>query len=245
MILKFWLSFFLLILWVNLNSQASPLTFRSLPTAERIVCLTFDDGPNPGITEKILDILETYQVKASFFIVGKEAEKYPDLIFRIHQQGHDIENHSFSHPNLTLIPSENLTRELDRTNDVIEGISGVTPRFFRPPGGQYNTAVLSEADKHNLIMILWSVNAQDYIPGSPMHKLASVPAYKKQSATLHDLVLHSVKAGSVILMHNGIMDTVNSLPIIIRSLQEQGYKIRSLSEFFSEYFLSNKVQDKP
>ena len=114
---------------------------RKLLIGNKSVVLTFDDGPHPSTTPHILDILKKRHLRAAFFVLGLQANKYPDIIKRMHDEGHIIGNHTYGHKNLTQLKPAQIKKEIESTNDLIEKITGERPKFMRPPYGAVNKAV--------------------------------------------------------------------------------------------------------
>lgn len=185
------------------------------------VALTFDDGPKQGESNQILNILDQYGVRATFFVIGSKSLENPDLIYRIHSSGHDLANHSYSHTNLTTLTYEGIMKELSETNSILESTSASPIRYFRPPGGKYNKDVLKAVEELNLKMIMWDVNSGDY-----------ASRLSKEHDPIDKSVLESTSGGSIILLHNGGEKTIEALPRIIIGLEKQGYQLVPLSEMF-------------
>ena len=114
------------------------------PEAMNYIALTFDDGPKPEFSEKLLGVLSKYGVHATFFVIGSQAEQWPDILKRMADEGHEIGNHTYSHVNIGNSSAAVIRRELVRTNKVITMVTGERPKLFRPPGGEYNSAARSE-----------------------------------------------------------------------------------------------------
>ncbi len=153
------------------------------------IWLTFDDGPSQELTVPILEILARHQVTATFFVLGQRAIRRPDLVRRVFDEGHIIANHSMNHLDLARLSRADIGNELNQANDVIRSITGVKPRYFRPPFGRYNRKVLAEAKHQGLETVLWSVDPCDW---------ASPGADKLLRATLDQ-----TRPGSIILLHDG------------------------------------------
>ena len=132
------------------------------PPRPNEIALTFDDGPNPECTPRLLDILSGYQIKAAFFLVGKFAEAHPALVRRMMTEGHAIGNHSWSHPNLTRIPPAEVRRELLATSQLLEQITGAAVPIFRPPYGACNAKVFIQARSLGMIPIFWNAMTADW-----------------------------------------------------------------------------------
>ena len=187
------------------------------------IALTFDDGPHPVYTEKILEILEKYNVKATFFIIGQNAGYYKNTLKKISQKGHELGNHTFSH---TVIKDKNaldIIAEVEGCRNAIYEICGVNTVLFRPPGGIM--ADINSADAElfeNYDIIMWSIDTMDWAH----HSVEQIANY----------VINSTKAGDIILMHDYIgkdSPTPRALEIIIPELMKKGYEFVTVSELIS------------
>lgn len=199
------------------------------------IALTFDDGPKPEHSPKILDILDTYGIKASFFVVGKEAKTYPDIILRMDQAGHEICNHTYSHERLDTLTDQQLELEFSSTNQIIKQITGKETRYFRPPGGRFNRIILEKLTKYHLQPIMWNVNGGDFVPSMTTDSDGSLqkdPEFYeiKESQPIYEEILRSVKGGSIILLHNGSSQTIEILPKLITELRQRGYTFVTISQ---------------
>jgi len=192
---------------------------RRVARSDKVAALTFDDGPNAS-TPKLLDILESKNVKATFFVVGSMAEANPELLRKIAAAGHEIENHTYSHRNLRYLPEIEIERELVRTASVIRSITGMTSRFFRPPGGHQNGNLASAAGKYGFSSVLWTVNCS------------------KNEGTKADNIVRQVVSetspGSIVLMHNVEDVTLQALPKVIDTLRANGYELVTLAAMVNE-----------
>jgi peptidoglycan-N-acetylglucosamine deacetylase len=184
------------------------------------VALTFDDGPWPVHTERILAILHRLRVQATFFMVGLQVERYPDLVRRVEAAGNLIGNHSFDHPinpSFADLTEHHITAELADTNDALS-TDGVVASLFRPPGGSYDEYVVDESRRQGMRVVLWSVDPQDW----------------RQSRTAKDItkkVLKNVRPGSIILLHDGGGDaehTIRALPDIIKGIRKKGLRFTTV-----------------
>ncbi len=173
------------------------------------VSLTFDDGPNPKTTEKILAILDKYKISATFFCVGGKVEQHPKLAKLIHEKGHRILSHSFSHKDLTTLDSLDLINEIQQTNQEICKITQYPPRWIRPPYGKIDERTLQVLRQQNMGVIYWSLDVFDWLE-TPKFILNSI-----QNLTRND---------EIILLHEK-KQTLKILPQIIKKLQEKNYKI--------------------
>lgn len=189
-------------------------------TTERIVALTFDDGPNPlpTRTPALLDALKKEGATGTFFVVGSMVEKSPNLVTRMFHEGHEIANHSFSHPNLTYLTASAVEKELCRTSVAVRDLTGVRPRFYRPPGGNFNTQTVEAARALGLAGAYWTLDAI---------RLETAPLPPRE---LTKYILQNVRPGSIVLMHNAPDNTVAAIPDIVRGLRERGYKIVTMTE---------------
>ncbi|WP_075619160.1 polysaccharide deacetylase family protein [Paenisporosarcina indica] len=190
-----------------------------IKTEEKIIAITFDDGPHRKYTAEVLDLLAKYDAKATFFIIGENAEKYPELVLRAHEEGHELANHTYTHPVKTTIA--HLEDELKQTNETIYGITGFYPKLFRPVGGQYTDDMIKAAvDKgYKVVMWSWHQDTEDW-------KNPGVKNIVKK-------VVNVTKPGDVILFHDGggnRKQTVKALEEILPELQKQGYKFVTISE---------------
>ena len=182
------------------------------PAPTKYVLLTFDDGPDPKYTPQILAILKQYGAEATFFEVGQNVGKHPDLTRKVHEEGHSVQNHTWSHPDLRKLSSANLTSQVEKTDRAIRAQTGYTPRCLRPPYGGVNTAVAKRLDSLDKVIRLWTVDSHDWErPGT---------------SVIVKRVLTGVKDGSVVLMHDGggnRSQTLDALPTILKTLQSEGY----------------------
>jgi len=185
------------------------------------VALTFDDGPDPEFTPRILDILREKNVKATFFVIGKKAEKHPDLIRRIDEEGHTIANHSYSHHYLiALFSTSGLTRDLQKCNEIITGILGKTPAYFRPPFGVTNPFYGTAIKQNGLNSIGWSLRSMD--------------TTAKSKYALIDAVISKLKKGDIVLLHDRLAVTTEALPDIIEHINTKKLAIEPLSEVINK-----------
>jgi peptidoglycan/xylan/chitin deacetylase (PgdA/CDA1 family) len=182
--------------------------------APRAVALTFDDGPWPEHTQRVLAVLKRFHVRATFFMVGLQVERYPDLVRDVELAGHEIGNHSYDHPvdpPLADLTEHRITAEMTDTNEILAR-DGSRPTLFRPPGGSYDDFVVQEARLQGMRVVLWSVDPKDWRAG-------------RTSKEIVKKVLNSVEAGSVVLLHDGGGDaehTIRALPKLIKGIRKKG-----------------------
>lgn len=182
------------------------------PSGSLLVALTFDDGPWPGQTAAILDILKANGVKATFFMLSAAANHHPDLARRVLAEGHEIGNHTVNHKNLAKSPPDVVRFEIVSGEDTIQNITGYRPIWFRPPGGNYNATVLQIMNESGVKLAMWSVDTLDWKKPAPQEIVGRALAGQQQ-----------VK---VVLMHDGGGDrsrTIEALPQIIAEYKARGY----------------------
>jgi len=217
------MAFLLLVGVVAIISRKSEMELRSLPFSPgefKEIALTFDDGPDPKATPKILDMLNKEGIKATFFVVGKMVEKYPGLLRQVWKEGHDVGNHTYSHPDLTKLSKEDILEELDKTRLLVKKITGKETYLFRPPGGRYDNKVIVTTTLSGYKMILWTDYPGDY--GCPSSKL------------IYQRTVSGAEDEGIILLHNGLDTTLNALPEIISELKKGKYRFVTISELMEE-----------
>ncbi|KMY46041.1 hypothetical protein AC622_19125 [Bacillus sp. FJAT-27916] len=187
---------------------------NTLSIDEKVIALTFDDGPRAGVTNVILDALKKYDAKATFFVLGSRCEAGADLLKRMADEGHEIGNHTWDHPKMTSEGASGIVKQIDRTNEIVKQITGTAPTLFRPPYGLYDERVSSYVGKENLV--LWDVDTLDW-------KLRNADLVVPNA-------LSTVKEGNIILMHDIYSSTAEAAVAIIRELSRQGYEFVTVSE---------------
>lgn len=195
--------------------EAKPAVFGGLPS-EKVIALTFDDGPKPGLTEPLLEMLVNARVPATFFVIGRHVMEYPELTRRIVDAGMELANHSYNHRNLTTLSGEQVAQEMLQTQAAIMTVTGKMPRFMRPPGGNWNNSVAQVVKEWGLTPCMWTVD----VYGSEVLGAQQVA----------NAVLKEVRPGSIILMHNGKVSTLQALPTILRELKARGYSFTTVEE---------------
>ncbi len=200
------------------------LILRQAKSPQKMVALTFDDGPDRVYTPAILDILRDRGVKASFFLIGNRVDEYPDVAKRIVDEGHIVGNHTYTHPELSKASGDVLRQELSLTEKALSrlGVSGTA--FFRPPYGAISPSLVEEAGSLGYRVALWSIDSLDW-RGLPKDRVVSN-------------ILPLVVPGSVVLQHSAggpgedLSGTVEALPEIIDFLTSSGYRFVTLTEMF-------------
>jgi peptidoglycan/xylan/chitin deacetylase (PgdA/CDA1 family) len=197
-----------------------------------VIALTFDDGPKPEYVQPILDMLAKNGAKATFFVVGEEAEKNPDLIMRMDDEGHGIGNHTYSHIPAKEQTVKEVNADIRRCSEIIFDITGKAPKYFRPPGGGMNKGVSDGIKKMGMKTVFWSMNAIDYTDVSPGFEVPD--DYQLLANDLAKKVLAGAKPGTIILMHSSSEQTVRALPVILAGLKAKGYGIVTVDELLKE-----------
>ncbi|MED4266436.1 polysaccharide deacetylase family protein [Priestia megaterium] len=189
----------------------------------KYVALTFDDGPS-AYTAAILKILKRYNVRATFFVAGAEAEKFPKLIRRIHRAKHVIGNHTWSHPDITTLSKRELWKEINSTNAQIEKIIGYSPKLFRPPYSSINDPALTAIKELGMTSVLWNVDSQDWREEDPL--------------AIYKHTIKNLQEKNLIVMHDGDRygsgardQIVTSLPKLIKYLIKNDYQFVTVPEF--------------
>lgn len=193
---------------------------------DKLVALTFDAAWGGDKTEQILELLNKYGVKATFFLVGFWIDKYPDLVKKIDEAGMEIGNHSKNHYNMSKLDDQTKSQEIDYVNTKIMELTGKTPKFFRAPFGDYNNALMGVLEQKSMIGIQWDVDSLDW-------KGLSGQEIAKRVA--------KAKSGSIILCHNNSDNILDAIPLVISNLQNQGYKLVAMSElvYQQNYYVDN------
>lgn len=191
-------------------------------TKQKLIALTFDDGPDPKQTTDILNLLQQYGARSTFFVIGKRVTRYPDLVRRMVASGHEVANHTYNHVYFDRKTSEQkIVEELASTQEAIQKAAGYQASLFRPPGGKYNELIVNTAKRMHLKSIMWSWH-QDT-------KDWSMPGVRK----ITDKVLQNARNGDIVLFHDfvsGSTQTKEALEIILPELQKQGYQFVTVSE---------------
>jgi len=214
-------------------TTASPATPAPSPAGDGVDCgrlkcvaLTFDDGPM-GSTPRLLDILAARHVRATFFLVGRNAAEHPELVRRERDAGHEIANHSYTHADLGRASDAKIMSELTRTQEAVRRATGVAPVLLRPPYGSTGKRLASIARRMNLAQILWTVDPLDW--------------ENRDSGAVERRVMKSVEPGNVVLLHDIHPTTVAAVPRILDRLKAQGFVFVTVSELFRGRLTAGKT----
>ena len=210
---------FILLFPVNVSAEDVIYSWKS---NYKKIALTFDDGPHPTRTKEILDILDEYGIKATFFVVGQNAEWYSDVLKEEYLRGHEIGNHSFDHTDMKLLGYNDICTQIEATEKTVYENTEYRTKVMRPPGGLISETVLKAAEQEDYKVICWSVDTRDWAH-TPVNDIVKN-------------VFSSVDDGDIILFHDyisGYSPTADALRIIIPKLIEEGYAFVTVSELIN------------
>lgn len=202
------------------------LPIYSVERDDKKIAISFDAAYGDEFTLDILDTLDKYNVKSTFFLVGFWVDKFPNQVEEIYKRGHEIGNHSSTHPNMSTLTKEQMIKELMDTDKKIKDITGIKPTLFRPPFGDYNDLLIQTARELNYNTIQWDIDSLDW------KELGVEPVI--------DIVVKNTKSGSIVLFHNNAKYIKEYLPRVIQRLQEKGFEIVPVSELI---FMDNFRMD--
>ena len=223
LIVFFILSVLLFFTWRFSRSRkiqfAGGLIYR-IKTKEKVVALTFDDGPMPFFTEKVLEKLNTFGVKATFFLNGNAIEENIGLAKKIVNQGHQIGNHTYSHKKMIFVSNEFVKDEIEKTNQLILKSGYKGEAIFRPPYGKKLFALPMYLKKHSIPTIMWDIEPEKYVDTTNPDNIVKY-------------AVENTRPGSIILLHpmfESRINTIESIPLIVEKLLEEGYRFVTVSE---------------
>jgi peptidoglycan/xylan/chitin deacetylase (PgdA/CDA1 family) len=195
-------------------------TYNSCNVEGMFIAITFDDGPNPELTPRLLDMLKERGLKATFFVVGKNVEEYPGIVTRMASEGHEVANHSWSHPALTKLGIESFRKQIENTNQAIANATGKRPVLMRPPYGATSVSLNKRLNEQfGLKVILWSVDPLDW--------------KYRNSNRVYSSIVQNTRPGSIILAHDIHATTVAAMPATLDALLAKGYKFVTVSELIA------------
>jgi glycosyltransferase involved in cell wall biosynthesis/peptidoglycan/xylan/chitin deacetylase (PgdA/CDA1 family) len=189
------------------------------PAASNSVYLTFDDGPHPKHTSELLDVLQAYGIKATFFVIGRLVERYPQLVYRIQEEGHLVANHSFYHPNPKSVPASFLLNGIERTDKALTEMLGTKDSFYRPPHGKLTTWKLLRLWMAKRKIVLWNVDPKDY-------------ACRSSEELLAWFQQHPLSGGDVILLHDRLPHASAVIPHLAAAAKERGLSFVTIDHYF-------------
>ena len=191
---------------------------------EKVCSISFDAAWGNEQTDDLLRILDEKGVRSTFFLVGDWVRKYPESVKKIAAKGHDVGNHSSTHPHMTQLSAENMRTELEDCNSEIEQLIKKRPTLFRPPYGDYNNDVVNTVKNLGMYCVQWNIDSLDWKDPSP--------------AQIVENCTRKLCPGSIILLHNGAKNTPEALPQVIDAIKAEGYKIVPISKLLpkGEYY---------
>ena len=204
------------------------LPVYSVETDEKVLSVTFDCAWTAEDIPIILSTLKNYNCRATFFVVGSWAEKYPECVKLIHDAGHEVAGHSYNHAHYNSMSEEELIQDMNKCDAVIKAIAGENLPIFRTPYGEYNNTVVKAANDSGRTLIQWDVDSLDW-------KDLTAQQMEKR-------ILPKVKNGSVILFHNGTKHTASALPTLLEKLTSEGYSFKSVGEmiYYDNYEINHE-----
>ena len=200
-------------------------------TSKKEIYLTFDNGYENGYTEQILDVLKKHQVPATFFVTGHYLKTAPDLVKRMVKEGHIVGNHSWTHPDMTVLSDAAIKSELQKVKDETERLTGQkTMNYLRPPRGIFNERTMQIAKEEGYYHIFWSLAYKDWVVNE-----------QKGAAYAHGEVLKQIHPGAILLIHSVSKDNADAMDSIIIDLKKQGYTFKSLDDLMISKQLTNSM----
>jgi peptidoglycan-N-acetylglucosamine deacetylase len=193
---------------------------NNVKTVGNQIAMTFDDGPHPQLTPKLLDLLKDRGIRATFYVIGANVEKYPEIVKRMVAEGHEVGNHTWNHPSLTKLSTARVKSEMDRTTRAITDASGITPVTMRPPYGATNTALNRRMhEEFGLPVIMWSVDPRDW--------------RYRNSSRVASHIIENTKSGDIVLAHDIHPTTVAAMPRTLDALKARGFQFVTVSELLA------------
>lgn len=196
------------------------ISYSSVKTGQKILAMTFDDGPHPSLTPKLLDLLKERNIKCTFFLIGKQVKMYPDIVRRMIAEGHEIGNHTWTHCSLTSRSDEQIRKELQQSADAVKEVAGVTPQLIRPPYGAINQRIKDMMfTEFGYSTIMWSVDPQDWRrPGV---------------AAVTSRLVNGAHPGAIMLAHDIHPPTLTAMPAMFDQLIAKGYQFVTVSQLLN------------
>ena len=211
-------------------AQKRELPIYSVARDDKVLSISFDASWGADKTIPILDILDKYNVKTTFFLVGGWVDKYPEMLKEIGARGHEIGNHSDTHPHMSQQSEADIRKELHNMSDKVEKLTGVRPTLFRPPYGDYNNRVVTVSRAEGYECVQWSIDSLDW--------------KDRGTADIIKQCTYRVQPGDIVLFHNDSNDIVNALPTVIEHYQQLGYTIIPVSQILLEGEYTIDVQGR-
>lgn len=218
---------------VGVSASEKQLPVYCVQREDKIVAISFDAAWGNEDTQTLIDILNKYKINATFFVVGEWVDKYPDSVKALANAGNEVMSHSDDHAHFAQLTAEQITANINKSNDKIEKVTGVRPTLFRCPYGEYNDTVINTVNEMGMTAIQWDVDSLDWKDLS--------------AADISSRVLNNVKPGSIVLFHNAAKNTPEALPGIIEALLADGYTIVPVSQILltGDYTIDNTGMQCP
>lgn len=205
------------------------ITFDWVHVDGPYIALTFDDGPSAKLTPKLLDLLAAHHIKATFFLIGENAAEYPDIVAREAKEGHQIANHSWSHPNFGKMSDDGIRSQLRRTDDAIKTAIGTSPILLRPPYGSITARQKKWINQEfGYKIVLWDVDPLDWRRPGP--------------SVVCNRIVKNTRAGSIVLAHDIHPGTIEAMPCVLKELEAKGFKFVTVSELIA---MQTPIPPKP
>ncbi len=198
----------------------SGITFDWIHVDGPYIALTFDDGPSSKLTPKLLDLLAAHHIKATFFLIGENAAQYPDIVAREAKEGHEVANHSWSHPNFNKMSDDGVRAQLRKTDDAIKSAIGTSPTLLRPPYGNVTAHQKKWINQEfGYKIVLWDVDPLDWRRPGP--------------SVVCNRIVKNTRAGSIVLAHDIHPGTIDAMPCVLKELEAKGFKFVTVSELIA------------
>lgn len=212
---------------ISANTDVKKIPIYSVEREDKKIALTFNVAWDDKDVRKILDVLDNYGLKSTFFFVGEWVQKYPDSASLIHSKGHELASHSQTHADMTKLTHDKAMLEITQSQEIISKISGKKPLLFRAPSGAYDNKVIEVAKEAGVYTIQWDVDSVDWKNPTPQQ--------------MYDRVTKNIKNGSIILFHVGAKNTPEALPSIIEKIKDEGYEFALVSDLIykEDYYIDH------
>ncbi len=204
-------------------------TVFKVATADKIVAITFDDGPSEQWTPQILDELKAAGVKATFFMLGEHVEQYSDIARRVAEEGHEIGNHTYDHRGLLYFTPQELEQEIRDTERIIRDATGLSTVYFRPPKAWITAVEKKQLKEMGYQVVLWTLNSKDWVTFDDKY----IAKYLLKHIQPGDIILFHDSGGVFHIDQGDREETVKTLPILFKGLQQKGYRCVTISELLS------------
>ncbi len=201
---------------IVVSASKRDLPIYNVQTDEKVMSLSFDAAWGNEDTQILIDILEEEDIKVTFFVVGEWVDKYPESVLALHNAGHEIQNHSNTHPNMPALDYNKMVEEINQTANKVEAITGVRTTLFRPPYGDYDDTLVATLREQGHYCIQWDVDSLDWKDPAPSEIVSRVVSKSEN--------------GSIVLFHNAAVNTPKALPDVIKELKEKGFSFVKISD---------------